>query len=336
MTNVLPPLNARRPHERFPFDPTYGHRLDALLRIEPPDTEPPDFADFWRGTYAAARAVDPAPQLGGGWREPGHTVREISFDALGDGGVGTRRIGGWLTVPHEPPRYGIVWGHGYDGRPCPDLPPPGPPAAVLFPCARGFDRSAAPDLPNNSAAHVVHGIDSRDTYLHRGCCADLWAAATVLLDLVPDIAGRLAYYGSSFGGGIGALAVPWDNRFRRCVLDIPSFGHHPLRLQSPCFGSGEAVRQHHAVHPDVVDVLRYYDAATAATHMRCPTLVTPAIFDPAVPPPGQFAVYNALRCAKRAVCRDWAHVDWPHPAEASLLDAETGSWLAALRADLLA
>ncbi|GGX31334.1 hypothetical protein GCM10010321_52880 [Streptomyces chartreusis] len=36
------------------------------------------------------------------------------------------------------------------------------------------------------------------------CVAGLWGAATALLDLVPSLDGRL-------GGGIGALALPWDD-----------------------------------------------------------------------------------------------------------------------------
>lgn len=41
-------------------------------------------------------------------------------------------------------------------------------------------------------------------------------------------------------------------------------------------------------------MLPYFDAATAATRLEAPTLVAAALFDPSVPPPGQFAVHNAL------------------------------------------
>ena len=80
------------------------------------------------------------------------------------------------------------------------------------------------------------------------------------IDGVPDEA--------SFGGGVGALALPWDDRFGAAHLNLPSFGHYPLRLTMPCIGSGEAVRRYHAEHPDVLDVLRYFDAATAATRIE--------------------------------------------------------------------
>jgi len=61
-------------------------------------------------------------------------------------------------------------------------------------------------------------------------------------------------------------------------------------MSSPCTGSGEAVRDYAATHPEVLDVLRDYDAATAATYIECPVVVLPALRDPAVIPPGQFAI----------------------------------------------
>ena len=76
---------------------------------------------------------------------------------------------------------------------------------------------------------------------------------------------------------------------------MPSFGHHPLRLTMQCNGSGESVRQYAMKNPRIArEVLPYFDAAIAAQFISTPTLVAPALFDPAVPPPGQFAVYNAM------------------------------------------
>ena len=304
------------PHN-FPFDPTYGYDLDALMHVDLPEVayEPADLADFWQATYSAALQIAPAITL----RtipspDPTKRLSEIEFNAW-DGERPVRRIGGWLIQPLDAePRMGIVMGHGYGGRETPlPLPDFGVPATVIMPCQRGFHRSAYPDLPNVAAAHVVHGIAARDSYLHRGCVTDIWAAATALLTLSPELTGRLRYWGGSFGGGIGALAVPWDARFSRAFLDIPSFGHHPIRLRLPCTGSGEAVRHYHAQHPEVIEVLRYYDAALCARYIAVPTLVAAAKFDPAVPPPGQFAVYHALRCERELFVREYAHFELAVP-----------------------
>jgi cephalosporin-C deacetylase len=29
------------------------------------------------------------------------------------------------------------------------------------------------------------------------------------------------------------MALPWDDRFQRAYLEVPSFGNHPLRVQMP-------------------------------------------------------------------------------------------------------
>ena len=237
---------------------------------------------------------------------PAFETHEVEFNSLGG-----FRTGGWLTVPKNAPvEHGLVMGHGYGGRAEPAYERG---AATFAVCARGFHRSASPAISSEVARHVLHGIESRETYSHRGCAAELWSGASALLELCPGVAPRLHYSGCSFGGGIGALALPWDNRFRKAFLEVPSFGNHPLRLQLPSTGSGEFVRIYHRRHPEVVDVLAYFDSATAARFIKIPVFVAGALFDPAVAPPGQFAVYNALGGPKELFIRQTGH--FPSPTE---------------------
>jgi cephalosporin-C deacetylase len=290
----------------LPFDPAYGYDLASLLSISSP-VAPPDFADFWRYTYQEARAIALDLRV-----EP---VAMDSFDAdvfeVSFRSWGGARIQGWMTLPKD--RHverGLVISHGYGGRDGPDPWLPTPHTAAIFPCARGLGRSSDPRIPAASHEHVLHGIERRDDYVHRGCVADVWAAASALEEFVPDARSNLAYIGASFGGGIGALALPWDDRFTRAFLEAPSFGHHPLRLQLQSVGSAEAVRSHALRHPEVRETLAYYDASVAAGFIHVPTLVAAALFDPAVPPPGQFAIYNAIRSEKHLVVLKAAHFDY--------------------------
>ncbi|MGI5149623.1 acetylxylan esterase [Plantactinospora sp. CA-294935] len=269
-------------------DPTYGYTLALLSEVGAPPP-PEDFAEFWTGRYERARRVDPAPVARPS--RHGGSLHDVEFSSLD--GV---RIGGWLSLPVDGRvERGLVVGHGYGGRAAPDAVVPVERAAVLYFCARGMPaRSRLPGIPDTARLHVRHGIAARETYVHGGCAADLWCAVSALCRLVPEAAARVDYLGGSFGGGIGALAVPWDERISSACLVVPSFGNHPLRLTLPCTGSGESVREYARDHPEVREVLRYFDAATAATFLRVPTHVGMALADPAVPPPGQFAVYNAL------------------------------------------
>lgn len=276
----------------FPFDPAYGMDLDALLQVGAPDNAPSDFAGFWSRRYGEARDTAVEPKLGRRTgRGGGVEFYEVEFTSVG--GV---RLGGWLALPVDGKvERGFVFGHGYSGREAPDSSLPAPHAAAIFPASRGLPaKGLLPGVPADPGGHVLHGIESTDTYIIGGCVADLWCAATALTELVPAAAGRLDYSGISFGGGTGALALPWDERFTSAELIVPTFGNHPLRVTLECNGSGAAVRERFQTDPAVLDVLAYFDAATAARHLRIPVHAVPARFDPSVPPPSQFAIVNSL------------------------------------------
>ena len=67
----------------------------------------------------------------------------------------------------------------------------------------------------NPNDHVLHEIQDRHRYILGGCVEDLWLAVSTLPEIFPVVAGQVAYSGVSFGGGIGALVVPWDARVGR-------------------------------------------------------------------------------------------------------------------------
>jgi cephalosporin-C deacetylase len=297
----------------YDFDPTHGMDLTALLAVVPPKPAA-DFAAFWEDRYRAARVVAPEPRILGPNRRLGaHAVFDLSYSSTG--GI---RIGGWLLLPlNSRVRRGIVVGHGYDGRDRPDAGPFPDGTAVLLPCFRGTGRSPAAGVSSDPALHVLHHIRDRDRYILGGCVDDLWLAVTTLLALFPQVAGNVAYLGASFGGGIGALAAPWDTRICRMHLEVPTFGHHALRLTLPCVGSGQAVRDYQHAHDfNVMETLAYYDAATAARELRIPTLVAAALFDPAVPPAGQFAIFNAIPAGlRRLFLLEAGHHEYPGRAQ---------------------
>ncbi len=293
----------------FAFDPTYGYDLDALLQVGAPPP-PEDFASFWQARYARALAVSPRPRI----TDTGETLEEHwrVFDLQYTSTEGVT-IGGWLLRPvGGTVTRGFVMGHGYGGRDAPEVPLPDPYAAYLLPCLRGIGRSRLPGIPERDIEHVLHGIESRDSYIHGGCVEDIWLAVSALLDLFPQVSGHVGYLGGSFCGGLGALAIPWDERIKRGFLEVPSFGNQPLRLKLPTNGSGKAVSAYVSQYPRTAsEVLPYYDAATAACFIRVPMLCACAKFDPAVAPPGQFAVYNAIRSEKKLFALQYGHFEHP-------------------------
>lgn len=283
--------------------------LAQLQAIAPPEP-PPDFAAFWQDRYPSALLCDPDPRLHATGRLLGdHALHDLHYRSTG--GV---EIGGWLLLPLDgPPRRGVVVGHGYGGCLLPESPVGLEDAVLLYPCFRGMGRSPVAGLSGQPYEHVLHGIEDRDRYVLGGCVDDLWLAVSALLALFPEVAGRVAVTGISFSGGIAALAAPWDARIARLHIEVPTFGHQALRLTLPSVGSSEAVRGFQRQHGfNVMAVLAYYDAASAARHLVIPTLVAAALFDPAVPPPGQFAIHNAIPAAWRSLfVLDAGHFEYP-------------------------
>ncbi|NKB68886.1 MAG: acetylxylan esterase [Candidatus Latescibacteria bacterium] len=280
---------AALPHD-YDFDPTHGYDIEALLKVGVPQ-EPDDYAEFWEARYRRAVGVASKPVVEAterhlnGWRVS--DLRYVSTDGV--------EIGGWLLVPSDGVvERGMVVGHGYGGRASPDFHWIMPGTALLYLCCRGLGRSTLPDVAEPGHGHVLHGIDDRDAYIHGGCVEDTWMGVSALLELFPQVEGRVGYMGGSFGGGIGALALPWEPRIMRAQLGVPSFGNQPLRMQLATVGSGASVQKYYGDHPEVLDLLAYYDAAVAARRVAIPVQCACALFDPAVAPAGQFAVYNAL------------------------------------------
>jgi cephalosporin-C deacetylase len=63
----------------------------------------------------------------------------------------------------------------------------------------------------------------------------LWLAVSVLTELYPRLDGWIGY------GGIGAPAIPFDERLDRGHLAVPTFGNIP---PLPTVGSGHSIQNH--------------------------------------------------------------------------------------------
>lgn len=286
------------------FDGSYG-RSEADLRAVRPVPAPPGFAALWRRWRSEAAAIDAAPVALSTTEEQGRRVSVVEHS-----GVDGVRLRAWVVQPLSgPARAGVVHGHGYGGRDAVDLARVPDDVAAIYPVARGLGTlNAGIGAPEPTPEHVLAGIDDPERYVLGLCARDLWLAADALIALVGDL--PLYYVGESFGGGIGALALPWDDRFVGATLIVPSFGQYDERLAVPCLGSGETVRQYVQRHPEAREVLRWFDASTSIGFAEVPVRVEAALWDQYVPPQGQFAVAAGAREGELAVLPA-GHAEYP-------------------------
>lgn len=296
----------------YPFDPSYGYSLQQLLAVATP-REPKNFAPFWQNRYQHALTLSPNPQLKeSGQTQAGWRVFEISYTSTNN-----CLIRGWLLLPQSGIiKRGFIIGHGYGGRDNPDWHLPFSDSALLFPCFRGLGLSVQAGISSDPQWHVLHHIDSPEQYVLGGCVDDIWLAVTALLQLFPHLAGHLGYLGLSFGGGIGALALAWEQRIARGHLNAPTFGAQPLRLRLPSQGSANSVQNYCRSHKkQTLKTLSYYDAALAASYIQQPMHCACALFDPCVAPAGQFAIYNALTQHRQLFVLEAGHHDYPNKSK---------------------
>ncbi|ALX65754.1 acetylxylan esterase [Microbacterium sp. XT11] len=286
------------------FDGSYGHTLETLRAIEPVPAFD-GFADRWMRWRDEARSVATAPVVLSTSVQGGRNVSIIEH-----AGIGGVRLRSWYAEPvNGPARLGVVHGHGYGGRDAVEFDRIPDDAAAIFPLARGLQTlNVGIGAPDTAAEHVITGIDDPERYVIGLSARDLWLAADVLQERAGSV--PLYYFGESFGGGVGALALPWDDRFFGATLGVPSFGQYDERLRVPCLGSGEAVRRYVADHPEAREVLRWFDASTALGFTRTPVRIEAALWDQYVPPAGQFGVANAARTPELAVLPA-GHAEYP-------------------------
>ena len=262
---------------------------EELLKIKG-DTPVEGFQEFWEKQYAAARAWKCDYKVEGELWSPESDchIYKVRFNSI-DG----FSIGMWVVRPAVS-TGGMISAHGYGNPSVPPV-PVSPGRTIAVPCVRGLGLSQCKEIPWLLWAHAGYGFESPEKYVITGGVRDLWIALTIMIDMFPDTAENIVCRGGSLGGGMGAMCIPWDKRIHYGDLDVPTLGgrivlNYPCPPQTP----GETRRQKALASEEGMRIIDFCNASAAAQFIRVPTLITPALSDPSVPPPGQFAVANSI------------------------------------------
>ena len=249
-----------------------------------------DFETFWRAQYE--RAVDskldykvehevwsPVPDV---------KIYKVSFVSC-DG----FKIGMWVSRPEKSCGGHIVMhGYGNDVRPCvkQDFP-----LTTAVPSVPGLGISMCREIPWQPQHHAAYGFEDPEKYVLVSGVRNVWTSISILIDMFPDVKENISCSGSSLGGGMGAIAVPWDSRIKAAELSVPTLGGRIMleylnNPTSPAYTRAMKAKE----SENNMRTLDLCNAASAARYIRVPVLVTPALCDNVVPPAGQFAVANSI------------------------------------------
>ena len=217
-------------------DGTFGYTLEDLLKIEAPPP-PDDFAAFWEETYRLATARVPEYRIEKEIWSPDARVKILQVRFRSYDGFD---IGMWIARP-ESSTGGLVIGQGY-GNPATPPTSRNPGLTVAMPCIRSLGISQCAQIPWKLSDHAGYGIKSRETYVIRGAVTDIWEATSVLADMFPDTASNLNYSGGSLGGGLGAILLPWDSRFKAGEINVPTLAG-PMQFAFQLSGEGPSSKR---------------------------------------------------------------------------------------------
>ncbi|NQX29908.1 acetylxylan esterase [Microbacteriaceae bacterium VKM Ac-2854] len=297
--------------------PQFDLPLDLLEIYAPEREEPEDFAAFWRGTVAEARAQSWPARF-----EPvdaGFALLE-TFDVT-FAGFGGHPIKAWLVLPRgiDGPLPAVVTYIGYGGgrglvQEWTALSAAGYAHLVMDVRGQGSGHRPGDTAdPVGSGPHtsgfLTQGIESPEEHFYRRVFTDALLALDVAQAHPRIDADRVAISGGSQGGGIclavaGLLGLLGESdAARAAIVDVPFLSHirHATTIVDtlPYAEIVQYLRVHRGAEDRVFATLRYIDGTTFAPHATVPALFSVALLDQICPPSTVYASYNAYAGAKR-------------------------------------
>ena len=199
----------------------------------------------------------------------------------------------WICRP-DVSLGGQIIAHGYGNPAVPDA-GRSPGLTIAMPCVPGLGLSQCEEIPWQGRYHAAYGFHDPEKYVLIAGVRNLWTAISIMIDMFPDVKENIVCSGGSLGGAMGAMCTAWDPRIKAAELNVPTLGGR-ITLDYPGT-EGDPSYTRVSLAKASEQGMRTFDlcsAASAARYIRVPVLVTPALSDHNVPPPGQFAVANSI------------------------------------------
>jgi cephalosporin-C deacetylase len=251
-----------------------------------------DFDEFWAGSMAELKAVEPRYELSEGSTDESTGVRLYSILMHSFGEV---RVRGWLQVPPgDGPHPALLRVPGYmqTMRPVDDTGG----SVVLSLNIRGQGNSTD-DTPGRPADFWIRGLDDKDTYYYRGAFLDCVRGVDYLssrADVDPE---RIAVWGMSQGGGLAFATAALDERIDLCIADIPwlcDWVNYDKLIGRDDDMNAWLDAKESRTPESVLATLSYFDSLNFCGQIQCPTLMGVGLQDPICPPCTSFAAFNQI------------------------------------------
>jgi cephalosporin-C deacetylase-like acetyl esterase len=307
----------------------------APARIQPTQSDPPDFDAFWDAERKrlAALPLDaqwtPLPDYG----TADVDCSQINLQNVGVTG-GSSRLYGILCMPRAAGKYpALLSVPGAGVRPYRGLAEIAGRGLITFQVGIHGIPVIQPQEVYDSlgrgglSGYPTFGLDSRERYYYRRVYTGTLRANDFLTSL-PQWDGRnLGVTGGSQGGALAIVTAGLDRRVTRLAAYYPALSDVTGYLHGRAGGWPHMFRaaEGPGAHRDEAKVAttRYYDVVNFARRVTAPGLYSWGFNDETCPPTSMYAAYNVISAPKRLVLA----YDTGHRTTQEQVD-DVNSWLA--------
>lgn len=258
---------------------------------------PADFDAFWADVLAESRALPlQVEETHSALRStPEIEVHEVSYASLDQ-----VRVFCWYARPvgHTGRLPLVIQYPGYISEPALFREMAGQGYAVLSVAPRGKLRSSDRINPGYPGL-MIHGIESRDTYIYRGFYADALRAVDLALARPEVDTDRIAVAGSSQGGGLSlvvaglradavactSVGAPYLTGMQAALELTHSYPYEEINEYLRCFPARRA---------QVESTLACFDGLFFARKVQCPLIMNVGLQDDVCPPQTGMAAYDLV------------------------------------------
>lgn len=292
---------------------------------------PADFDEYWEGSLAEMRRLDPAVELR---PNPMISSRVAECFDLWFTGVGGARVHAKYLRPKQRSGRGpaVLRFHGYSaesGEWSSHLPWVGEGFAVASLDCRG-QGGQSEDVGGVKGGtlrgHIVRGLEDPDPrrLLFRSIFLDTAQLARIVMgfpEIDPD---RVGATGASQGGGLTLACAALEPRIRLAAPVYPFLcDYRRVWEMDLAKGAYEELQTHfrqfdprHEREEEIFRRLGYIDCQHLAPRIRAEVRMYTGLMDTICPPSTQFAAYNQIGSAKRVVIYpDFGHENLPDSSD---------------------
>ena len=280
-------------------------------RIQPTQTNPPDFDAFWDAERKrlAALPIDarwtPLPEYSTSAAE----CSQINLQNVGPM-AGASRLYGILCVPRAPGKYpALLSVPGAGVRPYRGLTELAGRGLITYQIGiHGIPVIQPQEVYDGLAAGALNGynafgLDSRERYYYRRVYTGTLRANDFLTKLPQWDGQNLGVTGGSQGGALAIVNAALDRRVTRlaafypALSDVTGYLHQRAGGWPHMFRATEGAAFHRSEAK--ITTTQYYDVVNFARRLTVPGLYSWGFNDETCPPTSMFAAYNVIKAPKR-------------------------------------